>query len=155
MRFFKKYIFQIQIILVNIPTWAYIFKIKRIPSSLNIFTSKNKRCYVYLPIQYNWPSLFRDHQTLTIMNHCCYCFDGPWKVEAEYIASCLNAFAKLQNARGASCCPVLIRSWPNCSHIPRYQSVPGSVREILWPRERCLLRRKLEWNIWRWTYSEI
>ena len=33
---------------------------------------------------YNPPSLSRDHQTVTIMNHC-YCFDGLWKVKAKYI----------------------------------------------------------------------
>ena len=57
-------------------SFSYNFTIKRTPSSLNIFTRKNKRCYVYLLIPYNWPSLSRDHQTVTIMNHCCYSSDG-------------------------------------------------------------------------------
>ena len=96
---------QIQIILVNILTRAYNFKIERIPSNLKIFTQKNRRCYVYLPIPYNRPSLSRGHQTVTTMNHCCYCFDGLWNVKVKYIALCLNAFAKLQNVRGASCHP--------------------------------------------------
>ena len=69
---------------------------KRIPSSLNIFSRKNKRCYVYLVSSYNWPTFTRDHQTVTIMNQCCYCFDGLWKVKAKYKILCLNALAKLQ-----------------------------------------------------------
>ena len=48
--------------------------IKRIPSSLSIFTRKNKRYYVYLPIPYNRPSLSRDHQTVAIINYCCLLF---------------------------------------------------------------------------------
>ena len=28
------------------------------------------------------------------MNHCCYCFDGVWKVKAKYIVLCLNALGK-------------------------------------------------------------
>ena len=67
--------------------------IKIITSSLNNFTSKNKRCYVYLPTPYNRLSLSRDHQTVTIMNHCCYCFDGVG-METKYIALCLNTLAK-------------------------------------------------------------
>ena len=66
--------------------------IKRIPSSLHNFTRKNKRCYVYLPPPYNRPSLSRDHQTVTIMNHCCY-FDGLG-MKTKYVTFCLNALAK-------------------------------------------------------------
>ena len=65
--------------------------IKRIPYRLNIITKLSKRCYVYLPIPYNWRSLSRDHQIVTMMNHCCYGFDG-------HIA--FNALAKLQNPLG-------------------------------------------------------
>ena len=65
--------------------------IKRIPYRLNIITKLNKRCYVYLPIPYNWRSLSRDHQIVTMMNHCCYGFDG-------HIA--FNALAKLQKPLG-------------------------------------------------------
>ena len=25
------------------------------------------------------------NQTVTIMNHCCYYFDGPWKLKAQYV----------------------------------------------------------------------
>ena len=89
--------FEIQTILVNIPTWAYGFKIKRIPSSLSIFTLKNN-----LPIPYNLPSLSSAHETVAIMNHCCYCFDGLWKVKVKYIILCLNAFAKLRSAKETS-----------------------------------------------------
>ena len=38
-------------------------------------------------------------------------FDGLWKVKAKYIVLCLNASAKLQNVRGASCPPALIGNW--------------------------------------------
>ena len=69
--------------------------IKRIPSSLNIFTWKNKRCYLYLPIKYNHPSPSRDHQKVKVINRCCYYFDGLWKMKAKYIVLSLNAFAKL------------------------------------------------------------
>ena len=110
-------------------------------------------CYVYLPIPYNQSSFSRDHQTVTIMNHCCYCFDDLWKVKAKYVALCSNDFAKLQNARGASHHPALMG---NCllavkcfdpinplngllSLRPRW----GVEHEILWPREGCLLRIKL------------
>ena len=43
-------------------------------------------------------SNFSKYQTVTIMIVIvdCYCFDGPWKVKAKYIVSCLNAFAKLK-----------------------------------------------------------
>ena len=54
---------------------------------------KNKGCYAYLPIPHNQPSLSRDHQTVTIMNHC-YCFDDLWKVKAIYVALCLSSLAK-------------------------------------------------------------
>ena len=99
-----------QIILVNIPTQAYSFKIKRIPSSLNIFN---------LPIPYSQPLLSRGHQTitLTIINHCCYRFDGLWKVKHKYIVLCLNVFAKLHNERGISLHPVILANCGTCSHI--------------------------------------
>ena len=38
------------------------------------------------------------------MNHCCYCFDGLWKVKV--------------NARGGSCHLVLMDNCPTCSHMP-------------------------------------
>ena len=68
--------------------------IKRTPSSLTIFTRKNKSCYVYLPILYNWSSLSRDHQTVAIMNNCSYCFGGLRKMKSKYIVLCLNGLAK-------------------------------------------------------------
>ena len=36
-------------------------------------------------------------------------------VKFKYIGSCLNAFAKLQNARGSSLYPVLMRNFPKFS----------------------------------------
>ena len=79
-------------------------------------------CYVCLPIPYNRSSLSRDHQTVTIMNHCCYCFDGLWKV--KYIVLCLNALAKFQNVRETSRRPVFMGNCPTCSHMPcPYQSM--------------------------------
>ena len=76
--------------------------------SLNTFIRKNKRHYVYSPIPHNWPSISRDHQTVKIMNHFCYCLYGLWKVKGKYIQNailyivlCLNVLAKLQKARGA------------------------------------------------------
>ena len=96
----------------------YNFMKKRIPSSLNLSTAKNKRCYVYLPIPYNQPPLSRDHQTVKMMNHCCYCFDGLWKVEkVKYAILCLNALAKLHNAREASRHPALVDNCPNCNDM--------------------------------------
>ena len=119
--------------------------IKRISSSLNIFTRKNKRCYVCLPTPYNRSSLSRDHETVTIMNHCCYCFDGLGRMKTKYIVLCWNALAKQQNARGASATPALMINYPTFSFMPwHYQSINGllSVRsrccaghEILWPQE--------------------
>ena len=55
--------------------------------------------------------------------HCCHIL-------------CLNAFAKLQNARGASHEPVLMDNCPTCLYVLTlsvywmvcYQSVPGSVQ---------------------------
>ena len=49
---------------------------------------------------------------------------------------CLNAFAKFQNARGASCQPVTMGNCPTCLYLLAlsvylmvfYQSVPGSVQ---------------------------
>ena len=79
---------------------------------------ENKRCYVYLPITHNRPSLSRHHQRVTIMNHCCYCYDDLWKVKAKYTVLCLSALAKLQNAREASHHPALIGNCPACSHMP-------------------------------------
>ena len=55
------------------PTHTY-FMLKRISRSYNIFTRKNKICYVSLPAPYVGPSLSRDHQTLTIMDLKIYCF---------------------------------------------------------------------------------
>ena len=71
---------------------------------------KNRRCYVYLPIPYNGPSLSRGHQRVTVINHCCYCFDDLWKVKAKYLALCSNDLVKFQNARGACHHPGLILS---------------------------------------------
>ena len=130
MRFFEKYLFQIQIILVNIPTRAQKFKIKRILSSLNILLGKIK--HVIFIFLYHRISLHFQEATIvtititvtvTIINDCCSCFDGFWKVKFKYIGSCLNAFAKLQNARGSSRYPVLMRNCPKFSHRPwPYQS---------------------------------
>ena len=39
-------------------------------------------CYVYDPIPYPCASRFIGHQTITIMNHCCYYSHGPWEVKA-------------------------------------------------------------------------
>ena len=95
--------------------------IKRIPSKLNIFTRENKRCYVYLPTPNNRPSLSSDRRTVTILNRCC--FNGLWKVKDKYIVLCLNALAKLQNARGACHHSVLMGNWPTYSHMSwHYQS---------------------------------
>ena len=93
--------------------------IKGIPSGSNIFTGENETCYVYHPIPYNRPSLYRDHQTATIMNPCCYCFDGLRKVKkVKYTVFRLNALAKLQNARRASRHPNFIGNCPTCNHLP-------------------------------------
>ena len=155
---------QIQIILVNSPTRAYNFKAKRIPSSLNVFTPKSEGCYVYLPIPCNRSSLSRGHQTVTIINQGCYRFDGLWNVKAEYITLCLNAFAKLQNMRGASCPLVLMGNCPNCSYMPwPFQStewfaiclfqvvfrVRDSVATRKVPFETYYVRMKLKWKICR------
>ena len=103
------------------------------PRSLNIFTWKNKRCYVYLLVPYSCPLLSRGHQTVTIMNHCCYCFDGFWKVQVKDIVLFLNVFLKLKNSMGASRLPVVLGNWPTCNHLSwPYQfcdlSLPGSVQ---------------------------
>ena len=58
----------------------------------------------------------------------------------------LNAFAKLQNAREASRYPVLLG---NCTTCLSVRSKLSARHEIPWPRERCLLRRKLTQNICR------
>ena len=102
----------------NIPSRAYNFRIKIIPNDLKISTRKNKRCYVNLPIPYNRPSLSRGYRQVTIINHCCNCFDGIWKVKVKFIVFCLNAFAKLQIAKRGSRHPILMGSWPSCSHMP-------------------------------------
>ena len=89
--------------------------IKRIPSSLNIFTRTNKSCYVYFLIQYNRSSLSRDHQTVAIMNHSVK--------KVQYVISRLNALAKLQNVKEASRHPALMGNCPTWSHMPcPYQS---------------------------------
>ena len=67
------------------------------------------------------------------------------------VTLCLNAFAKLQNARGASSHPVLMgiallvyMCWPyqstECFVISPLQVVCRA--RDLWPQVRCLLRRK-------------
>ena len=43
--------------------------IRRIPTDWNVFTRKNKRCGVSLPISCIRPSFFRGYQTITVMNH--------------------------------------------------------------------------------------
>ena len=95
------------------------FHDKRNPHSLNVFTRKNKRySFVYHPKPDNRHSLSRDHQTVTIMNYCCYFFDGPWKVKkVKYTVLRLNALTKLQSTRGASRHPALTGNCPACNHI--------------------------------------
>ena len=75
----KIIVFQMQIILVNLLTQAYIFMIKRIPTGLNIFTSKNKRCVVSLPVLCICPLLFKGHPATTIIHHegQSYCVKMP------------------------------------------------------------------------------
>ena len=68
--------------------------IKRIPRDLNIFTMKNKRCDVSLPIPCIRPSLSRGHQT---------------------VKQCLNVYTIVQNARGASRHPPLMVDCPTCN----------------------------------------
>ena len=58
----NNYLYQILIDLASILTRAYNFMIKRIPWGFNIFTRKNTRCYVWLPMPYIAPSLSTDHQ---------------------------------------------------------------------------------------------
>ena len=128
---------------LNIRIKVHFFQLqyhdKKNSSSLNIFIRKNKRCYVYLPIPHNRPSLSKDHQTVPIMNHCCYCFDRLWKAKGKYIqytilfiVLCLNALAKLQSARRASRHPALIGNCPTCNHMPwPYQSTKWFVISTL------------------------
>ena len=68
----NNYLYQILIILAHIQVRAYNFMIKRIPRGF-IFTKKNKRCYISLPVPHIGPSLSRDHQTTT-MSLKMYCF---------------------------------------------------------------------------------
>ena len=63
--------------------------IERIPRGFNIFTRRNKRCYVSFPIPYIGPSLSRGYQTVAIMNAKMYGF--------------LNVSAKDLDTRGTSC----------------------------------------------------
>ena len=110
--------YQIKIILVNIQNRAYNFKIKRIPRTVNIFTRKNKKCYVNRSLPYNRPSLSIGHKTVTITNHCYYCFDGLWKMKTKYLVF------ETQSTRGASRHPLLMDNCPTCSHMPwPYQSI--------------------------------
>ena len=74
---------------------------------------------------------------------------------------CLNVLAKLQNPKEASCHPALMGNCSTCSHIPLGPINPlngllsvcsrwcATMYEILWPRERCLLTRKLTWSLSR------
>ena len=88
--------------------------IKIIRSGLNNFTGKMLRLSCY-----NRPSLSRDHQTVTIMNHCCsLLFDGFWKVKAKHVLLCLNTLAKLHKTRGASRRLAMMGNWLTCSHKP-------------------------------------
>ena len=48
----NNYLYQILINLASILTRACNFMIKRIPWGFSIFTRKNKRCYVFLPMPY-------------------------------------------------------------------------------------------------------
>ena len=88
------------------------------------FNYSFKKCDVmFIFLYHNWPSLSRDRQKLTIMNHCCYYFDGLCKVKTKYIILRLNALAKLQNVRGTSSPAALMGNWSTCSHMPwSYQS---------------------------------
>ena len=97
--------------------------IKRIHSSLNIFTRP-----------YNRPSLSRDHQTVTIMNHCCYCFDVLGKMKTKHIGLFLNALVKLQNATGGPRHPTLMSNCPTYMPWP-YQPTKWfviSLLQIVW-----------------------
>ena len=49
---------------------------------------------VYIPAPYSEPSLSKDHQTVTIINHCCYWFDGFGRMKTKYVVFCLNPLAK-------------------------------------------------------------
>ena len=80
--------------------------------------SQRMWCYYFLPVPYNWFSLSKNHQRVTVMNHCFYCFDGFWKVKAKYIVLRLNALAKLKNVTGASRHSVLMGNCPTFSHMP-------------------------------------
>ena len=73
--------------------------IKRIPLGFNIFTRKNTRCDVSLPIPYIGPSLSRDHQTVAN--------------ESKNILF-LNASAKDRDARETSRRLVLMGNCPTC-----------------------------------------
>ena len=95
----NNYLYQILIDLASIITRAYNFMIKRIPWGFNIFTRKNARCYVSLPIPYIGPSLSRDHQTVAN--------------ESKNILF-LNASAKDRDARETSCHLVLMGNCPTC-----------------------------------------
>ena len=65
---------------LNVSTKVRFFQLqfhnKKNPSRLNVFTRKNKWCYIYLPVPYNRLFFYRDHQTVTRMNYFCYCYDG-------------------------------------------------------------------------------
>ena len=80
----KNNLIQIQKTLVNISIQAYNFKLKRIPSSFKHFYAE-KQNVIYHPIPYNWLSLSIGYQAVTIMNHCYYYFDDPWKVKTLYV----------------------------------------------------------------------
>ena len=80
--------------------------------------SQRMWCYYFLPVPYNWFSLSKNHQRVTVMNHCFYCFDGFWKVKAKYIVLYLNALAKLKNVTGTSRHSVLMGNCPTFSHMP-------------------------------------
>ena len=44
-------------------------------------------CLSSYPIQllFTFKTVTIVNQTVTIMNHCCYYFDGPWKVKALHV----------------------------------------------------------------------
>ena len=95
----NNYLYQILISLASILTRVYNFMIKRIPLGFNIFTRKNTRCDVSLPIPYIGPSLSRDHQTVAN--------------ESKNILF-LNASAKDRDARETSRRLVLMGNCPTC-----------------------------------------
>ena len=115
----NNYLYQILINLASILTRAYNFMIKRIPWGFNIFTSKNTKCYVSLPIPYIGPSISRDHQTLA---------NEPKNILF------LNASAKVWDARETSCHLVLMGNCLTCcpTHVLSLLSHQCFVNSPFW-----------------------